>query len=125
MLYLKCKKEIGKEYHAVKQTLKCVRYFLLRDIRSRPLSFLSSVLIAMSAITALMLMMLYTEAAWRASVMPDHELNYHFTVKNLTYAQKNELRPSSIHTANSKRLFSSVFTPRIFLLSPLPLQTVA
>lgn len=75
----------------MKQTLKCVRYFLLRDIRSRPLSFLSSVLIAMSAITALMLMMLYTEAAWRASVMPDHELNYHFTVKNLTYAQKNEI----------------------------------
>ena len=75
----------------MKQTMKAIRYFLLRDIRTRPLQFLSSVLVAMSAITALMLMLLYTEAAWRARVMPDHEQNYHFTVKNLSYSEKNEI----------------------------------
>lgn len=75
----------------MKQTMKAIRYFLLRDIRTRPLQFLSSVLVAMSAITALMLMLLYTEAAWRARVMPDHEQNYHFTVKNLSYDEKNEI----------------------------------
>ena len=75
----------------MKQTMKAIRYFLLRDIRTRPLQFLSSVLVAMSAITALMLMLLYTEAAWRARVMPDHEDNYHFTVKNLSYAEKDEI----------------------------------
>ncbi len=75
----------------MKQTMKAIRYFLLRDIRTRPLQFLSSVLVAMSAITALMLMLLYTEAAWRARVMPDHDLNYHFVVKNLSYAEKNEI----------------------------------
>jgi len=75
----------------MKQTLKAIRYFLLRDIRTRPLQFLSSVLVAMSAITALMLMLLYTEAAWRARVMPDHDQNYHFTVKNLSYDEKNEI----------------------------------
>ncbi len=75
----------------MKQSLKAIRYFLLRDIRTRPLQFLSSVLVAMSAITALMLMLLYTEAAWRARVMPDHDQNYHFTVKNLSYAEKNEI----------------------------------
>ena len=75
----------------MKQTIKAIRYFLLRDIRTRPLQFLSSVLVAMSAITALMLMLLYTEAAWRARVMPDHDLNYHFTVKNLSYTEKNEI----------------------------------
>ena len=75
----------------MKQTMKAIRYFLLRDIRTRPLQFLSSVLVAMSAITALMLMLLYTEAAWRARVMPDHDQNYHFTVKNLSYAEKNEI----------------------------------
>ena len=75
----------------MKQTMKAIRYFLLRDIRTRPLQFLSSVLVAMSAITALMLMLLYTEAAWRARVMPDHDQNYHFTVKNLSYSEKNEI----------------------------------
>lgn len=75
----------------MKQTMKAIRYFLLRDIRTRPLQFLSSVLVAMSAITALMLMLLYTEAAWRARVMPDHDQNYHFTVKNLSYTEKNEI----------------------------------
>ena len=75
----------------MKQTMKAIRYVLLRDIRTRPLQFLSSVLVAMSAITALMLMLLYTEAAWRARVMPDHDLNYHFTVKNLSYSAKNEI----------------------------------
>ena len=75
----------------MKQTMKAIRYVLLRDIRTRPLQFLSSVLVAMSAITALMLMLLYTEAAWRARVMPDHEDNYHFTVKNLSYAEKDEI----------------------------------
>lgn len=75
----------------MKQTMKAIRYFLLRDIRSRPMQFFSSILVAMAALTALMLMLLYTEAAWRASVMPDHELNYHFVVKNLTYAQKDEI----------------------------------
>jgi len=75
----------------MKQTLKAIRYFLLRDIRTRPLQFFSSVLVAMSAITALMLMLLYMEAAWRARVMPDHDLNYHFTVKNLSYAEKDDI----------------------------------
>ena len=75
----------------MKQTMKAIRYVLLRDIRTRPLQFLSSVLVAMSAITALMLMLLYTEAAWRARVMPDHEDNYHFTVKNLSYAEKDRI----------------------------------
>ncbi|MBQ7298264.1 MAG: hypothetical protein IJW77_00300 [Clostridia bacterium] len=75
----------------MKQTMKAIRYFLLRDIRTRPLQFLSSVLVAMSAITALMLMLLYTEAAWRARVMPDHDQNYHFVVKNLSYSAKNEI----------------------------------
>ena len=75
----------------MKQAWKCIRYFLLRDIRTRPGQFLSAVLVAMSAITALMLMVLYTEAAWRARVMPDHDLNYHFVVKNLSYSAKNEI----------------------------------
>ena len=75
----------------MKQALKCTLYFLVRDIRSRPKQFLSAVLVAMSAITALMLMLLYTEAAWRARVMPDNEDNYHFTVQNLSYAEKDEI----------------------------------
>ncbi len=75
----------------MKQTMKAIRYFLLRDIRTRPMQFLASVLVAVSAITALMLMLLYMEAAWRARVMPDHEYNYHFAVQNLSYAEKNDI----------------------------------
>ena len=75
----------------MKQALKAIRFFILRDIRTRPMQFLSSVLVAMSTITALMLMLLYTEAAWRARVMPDNENNYHFTVQNLSYAEKDDI----------------------------------
>lgn len=70
---------------------EAIRYFLLRDIRTRPMQFLASVLVAVSAITALMLMLLYMEAAWRARVMPDQEYNYHFAVQNLSYAEKNDI----------------------------------
>lgn len=59
-------------------------FYALRDIRRRPVRFLSLSAIVCAALVSLTLLLLFMEAQWRADVMPDREENYHFTLDNLS-----------------------------------------
>lgn len=64
--------------------MKPAIFYALREIRRRPFRFIALVAVAAAIFTILIMMLLYLNAAWRASVLPDNEENYHFYIKNPT-----------------------------------------
>ncbi len=68
--------------------MKTAWYLSFKEIRRRPGRFLGQVAVSAAILVAMILLLLYTEAAWRASVMPETEDNYHFTIEGLTDGQK-------------------------------------
>ncbi len=64
-------------------------YYAFREIRRRPGRFFSMAAITASLLVVLILMLLWAEASWRDQVMPDHQENYHFSIRDLTQSQKD------------------------------------
>jgi hypothetical protein len=67
-------------------------YYALRSIRRRPKSFISLAGVSAAVMLALILLLLFLEAEWRQSVMPDNTNNYHLCFYNLSDAEKDWIK---------------------------------
>ena len=67
-------------------------WYACKELRRRPKHTLSFLLIVCAILVSLALLLLYMEAEWRADVMPDHEENYHFALRDLSDSDKEAIK---------------------------------
>lgn len=72
--------------------VKSALFYSARDIMRRPRETLTLAAIMTAVMMALVLLILWIEAEWRADVMPERESNYHFEFLGLTEEQKSWIR---------------------------------
>lgn len=72
--------------------MKLSFWYVLRSVRRRPKRYITLAAVSASVMLVMILVILWSEAEWRAKVMPDNENNYHFAFYNLTEADKEYIR---------------------------------